>query len=402
MSRGVLLIGNYPPPYGGVPSYIENLAPFLAERGWDVHVLSMGRSGIERRRGVTVYKLPLAAKLPLVLRHALALRRAPLGIRVRTRKDLVTRAWFRVLASVGREIVRRHRIDVICGFNLSRGGLVGAALAQERGLPLVVNNFGELLSGEAFFRSNPWLLPFVVGQARRLVSGSRHCAESYRRFGLSPAVEVIPYGVDATRFRPTVDGNAVRRRLGAKPDEVVVLYLGRLVRDMGLHTLLAAAPALLEGGVPIRLVIAGAAGALSGDAHALAERSGGRVAVLENVPNDELPGLYAATDLVVVPTIGDRACSSLAAAEGLATGRPVVATRVGGIPEVVRDGETGVLIAPDDARALAEAVLGLAADPSRRRALGERGRAWTEAEWDSRVVLGRMADVLADASGGAA
>ena len=281
MTRGVLLIGNYPPPYGGVPRVIENLAPFLAELGWHVHVLSMGRSGIERRPGVTVYKLPLAAKLPLVLRHAVGLRRAPLGIRVRNRKDLVTRAWFRVLASVGREIIRQHRIDVICGFNLSRGGLVGAALGQERGIPLVVNNFGELLSNEAFFRSNPWLLPFVVGQARRLVSGSRHCAESYRRFGLSPAVEVIPYGVDTARFRPTVDGDAVRRRMGAGPEEVVVLYLGRLVRDMGLHTLLAAAPALLGGAVPIRLVIAGAAGDLSADAHALAERSAGRVVVLE-------------------------------------------------------------------------------------------------------------------------
>jgi glycosyltransferase involved in cell wall biosynthesis len=120
------------------------------------------------------------------------------------------------------------------------------------------------------------------------------------------------------------------------------------------------------------------------------------VVVLENVPNDELPSLYAATDLVVVPTIGDRACSSLAAAEGLATGRPVVATRVGGIPEVVHDGETGMLIPPDDARALAEAVLALAADPARRRTLGARGRAWAESEWDSRVVLGRMADVLAE------
>ena len=45
MSLGVLLIGNYPPPYGGVPRYIENLAPFLANQGWDVHVLSTGHSG---------------------------------------------------------------------------------------------------------------------------------------------------------------------------------------------------------------------------------------------------------------------------------------------------------------------------------------------------------------------
>ena len=52
MTRGILLLGNYPPPYGGVPRYIENLAPFLVSRGWRVHVLSIGHSGVERHAGV--------------------------------------------------------------------------------------------------------------------------------------------------------------------------------------------------------------------------------------------------------------------------------------------------------------------------------------------------------------
>ena len=398
MTRHVLLIGNYPPPYGGVPRYIENLAPFLAARGWHVHVLSAGRTGVERGEGVTVYKLPWRAKVPLVLRHALPLRRARLGIRVDSAADAVTRAWFQVLASVARDIVLRHRVEVICGFNLSRGGFVAAAVGRERRVPVVVNNFGELVSDEGFFRRNPTLLPFVCSTARRLVSGSRHCASGYRRFGLSPSVEVVPYGVDAVRFHPGVDGQAVRTRLGAAPDDVVVLFLGRQIPEMGLHILLASAPALLAGCAALRVLIAGGSGALSPQARALAAGSGGRVTVIENVPYAELPALYAGCDVLAAPTVGDRACSSLAAAEAFATGRPVVASAVGGIPELVRDGETGILVPPESPQALAEALLALAADPSRRRALGARGRAWIEAEWDTHTVLGRMAAVLASAA----
>ena len=402
MRRGALLIGNYPPPYGGVPRVIENFAAFLAERGWSVHVLSGGRSGVERRGDVTIHKLPLGAKLPLVVRHAMPLLGTPLGIRIRSRHDAAIRGWYQVLASVGREIVLRHRIDVICGFNLSRGGLIAAVVGRERGIPSVVNSFGELISDAPFFHANPGLLPFVCETAARLMSGSRHCASTFARFGLAPAVDVIPYGVDATRFRPDAERDGTRRELGAGADDIVVLFLGRHIREMGLHTLLAAAPELLARDARIRLVIGGATGELTPAAHALARASGGRVRLRENVPYAALPSLYAACDLLAAPTIGDRACSSLAAAEALATGRPVVATRVGGIPEVVHDGDHGTLVAPENPADLAGAVLRLAGDPERRRRMGAHGRAWIEAEWDTRITLARMATVLDETAGAAA
>ena len=138
----------------------------------------------------------------------------------------------------------------------------------------------------------------------------------------------------------------------------------------------------------------GPPGELTPEARALAARSDDRVQVRENVPYDELPLLYAACDILAAPTAGDRACSSLAAAEALATGRPVVATKVGGIPEVVRDGEHGMLVAPESPSELAAAVLHLAGDPEGRRRMGSKGRAWIEAEWDTRITLARMATVL--------
>ena len=119
--------------------------------------------------------------------------------------------------------------------------------------------------------------------------------------------------------------------------------------------------------------------------------------VRQNVPFAELPGWYAAGDLVVAPTTGDRACSSLAAAEALATARPVIASNVGGIPEIVSEGATGYLIPPENHSALADRIVELLGRPEVRREMGARGRAWIEANWDTRHVLGRMESVFAGA-----
>jgi glycosyltransferase involved in cell wall biosynthesis len=154
----------------------------------------------------------------------------------------------------------------------------------------------------------------------------------------------------------------------------VVLYVGRMVRDMGLHVLLEGLPQLLAASASAHVLIAGGDGELRAEAERAAGRWPGRVYVSVDVPEDELGDLYAAADLVVAPTMGARACGSLASAEAMAAGKPVVASRVGGIPEYVEDGVTGVLVPPGQPDALVDAVRTLLGDPNRLCEYGRRGR----------------------------
>ena len=125
----------------------------------------------------------------------------------------------------------------------------------------------------------------------------------------------------------------------------------------------------------------------------------GRISVAIDVPEGELGGFFTAATVVVAPTIGARACGSLAAAEAMAAGKPVVATRIGGIPEYVSDGVTGLLIPPGDSGALVDAVVSLLDDSARSAEFGRRGRERVAELFDARRTSAAIEKLFREVAG---
>jgi glycosyltransferase involved in cell wall biosynthesis len=123
------------------------------------------------------------------------------------------------------------------------------------------------------------------------------------------------------------------------------------------------------------------------------------VSVAVDVPLHELPAYYAAASVVAAPTRGIRACGSLAAAEAMATARPVVASNVGGVPEFVVDGETGLLVPPETPDRLAAALIELLSDPTRRATFGAAGRRRVKALFDTDATNRAFERVFRDVAG---
>ncbi len=401
---GILLIGNYPPPFGGVPKHLEDLVPHLVSRGWDVHVLSGGTTGVHRSQGFTVYKDPRPA-LPRRLGTAGFLARTAVSGRGRpafaAARRLSPAVWLRTMTrvSLAADIIEHHDIRVISAYNLLLGAPVGAIAAEMYALPLVVTNLGEIYSHRAEIDRQLPMIRHITDVATVLTSLTRHCAESYRELGIRRDVRVLHYGIDRERFGDTSAGERVRAQFGIPPSAHVVLYLGRLVRDMGLQILLEGIPSLLTRSPETCVLIAGGSGELDEPAREAASRWPGRVVVSINVPEGELAGYYAAATLVVAPTIGARACGSLASAEAMAAGKPVVATRVGGIPEYVSDRVTGLLVAPADTGALVDAILTLLGDQSRLSEFGRRGRERVAELFDGEHTNGALDHLFRDVAG---
>jgi glycosyltransferase involved in cell wall biosynthesis len=198
--------------------------------------------------------------------------------------------------------------------------------------------------------------------------------------------------VDTERFRPaTVEEKlALRRELGF-PEGVLAVYSGRLLRGKGLETLLDAFAAIADRAASLGLVLVG-----SGEGQALsiedevrrrvAERGlGTRVTFAGRV--ERVEDTLRAADLFVFPSVFE--ALGIALVEAAACALPAVASRTGGIVDVVEDGRSGRLVTPGDTPALAEALLGLAGDGALRSRMGREARAIALERFDERDGIER-------------
>lgn len=213
-------------------------------------------------------------------------------------------------------------------------------------------------------------------------------------------VVVIPPGVDAARFAPNDDGTSHAAGAARKtPSAKDVLFVGPLDRSYhwkGLDVLLAAMRQVRRRHPDARLVLVG-----SGDrVPELRERAPQEKLVLEGrLPDHRLVDAYAASAVVCLPSTSDAESFGMVLAEANACGRPVVGSRIGGIPDFVRDGDNGLLATPGDPADLARCLNAMLDDPEAASRMGQRGRArvrrehdWADLARATETVLRRAAD----------
>jgi phosphatidylinositol alpha-mannosyltransferase len=197
---------------------------------------------------------------------------------------------------------------------------------------------------------------------------ARQAAEPY----VPGEFRIIPCGIDLNRFKPAPNPGTPEPRNPATP---TVLFLGRLDARKGLEVLLRALPAVLKSVPGVKLMVVGR-GPMDKRARQTAEelRISGSVEFLGPAPPDDLPRLYAGCDVYCAPGLGGETLG-IVLLEAMASGAPVVASRIPGYDETVRDGVDGILVPPGEPGALASALVGILTDEPRRKALAAAGLA---------------------------
>jgi glycosyltransferase involved in cell wall biosynthesis len=216
-------------------------------------------------------------------------------------------------------------------------------------------------------------------------------AETGRVFSIRPErIVAIPNAVDVERLLPTRPPEDVRAELGIPVDAPVVLSLGALTWEKDPLTQLRAADAVLAERMDSYFVMAG-----DGPLHATLATETGRVRTADRIrlvgATADVADILAASDVMLLASRTEGMPGALIEA-GMA-GVPVVAYAVGGVPELVRDGETGLLVEKGDVDGLARCVLKLLDDESERAAMGERAREHCRAGFDIAAVAPRYAEL---------
>ncbi|WP_437492722.1 glycosyltransferase family 4 protein [Sorangium sp. So ce1014] len=261
----------------------------------------------------------------------------------------------------------RGRFDVVLGAWLYPDACAAALLARMLGLPYVVKAHGTDVNVVARWRSVRPLVASALRSAAYAIGVSRPMVEALVALGAPKARAVlVRNGVDRALFHPA-DRGAARRELGLPERGRVVTFVGNVSREKGIHELLRAFEALgrdgCDGGEPVHLVVVGDGpereaveqAALRRERGPADLRDGrGRILAVGARPLSQVARHLAATDLLALPSWAEGTPNVVL--EALAAARPVVATRVGGIPDVVTPGRTGLLVPPRDAGALARAL----------------------------------------------
>jgi len=202
-------------------------------------------------------------------------------------------------------------------------------------------------------------------------------------------ITVIPNGIRQPNqvIRPSED---VQSELGVPVDGGCVACVARLEPEKDVHTLLRAMAEVISKAPEARCLVVG-----DGSEAVRLKHFASDLGVSANVVftgyRQDVSSIVSAADVFVLPSLAEP--FGLVLVEAMALGKPVIATRVGGPLEIVEDGVTGLLVPPADPAAMAEAIRALLADPERRRAMGEAGRARFEAQFTAERMARETVEV---------
>jgi len=364
---------------GGTEKQVANLTKRMDRRAFDVSFACMNRWGemiqeIEDRQGIAVSEYPL--------------------------ESLYELNAFRQQWRFAQEL-RRNRTQILHSYNFY-ANMFSLPVAKLAGVPCIVASIRDM--GIYLSPMKLQAQKLVCRLADRIVVNADAIRDWLVEQGYPSAkIVVIRNGVDTSRFGGRSDGATLRRQLGIPMGAPLVVMLARLNPTKGIDC-------FFEAAVKIRERYPDAHFLAVGECHT--RNDAGEIVVDERYRRElhdrvmslgladrvhftglrkDVPEILAAAAVSVLPSLSEGISNTLL--ESMAAGVPVVATCVGGTPEVIRDGEQGLLVPPGDPQAIADAILAVLGDPALAARLGAEGRRRVREEFSFEAVVRRTEDL---------
>lgn len=379
----------------GNARFIRSIAEAQADLGHEVHVLAPYHSSVRPyESSVKIHWFRYIAPARWgIMGHAQALEN---DRRLRAAALWQAPLFGPSLVLSLQRIIRRYKIDLVHAHWVIPSGFLAGLIASLNNIPLFISLHGS----DMYVARRTHLLRSIgrwaLCQARGITACSSDLADSATQLGaMREKTRLIPWGADTKQFVAEGRSLEILQKLKMAVEYLVIVAAGRLVEKKGFALLVQAMPAVLEVVANARLVILG-----EGPERRNLERMktelglDEKVSLPGNVPWSEVPAYLSTADVFVMPSIRDANWNMdglpTVILEAMAASRAVIATRVGGIPLVVQDNDTGILIDDATPKQLSRALIRLLSSRDERIAMGRAGRALIEKELNWMTVARRF------------
>ncbi len=341
----ICMIGHFPPHLGGISSYTYLLSRELIKRGDEVFVLTYPHKNIGNTDGIPVYTSPT------------------LNIKGLRGLIFTISATFKLMS-----IVRKNKVDLVHAHYIMPPGLIAVFCGMILGVKTAVTIHGSdilVLARKPVLKN---LIKYILGKVDYVFVVSDSIKDNVLKLDIKEIenkMKVTYNAVDVQKFRPDMKSN-FKQEIKIDPFKPVILFVGNLVWQKGVEYLIRAKE-FIDDNVEIVIV---------GDGPLFNEFKG--IVEFENIEGIKLTGarndiekIMPAADIFVLPSLTEGRPAVIL--EAMASGKPIVATNVGGIPEIIND-QIGILVNPEDSVGLADAINKLLEDKELREKMGKNAR----------------------------
>jgi glycosyltransferase involved in cell wall biosynthesis len=348
--------------------HTQRWAKAFAEKGHDVHLLSIRHIELP---GVNVHTINIG--------------------RVNSKSVILTFLSYLYLLLTAQRLLKKLKPDVVVAYYTITYGVIAAFAGYH---PFVV----QLMGNDVIFCTS-WIAAAIKRRLNRYALKRTDMICSTSRFMIDRTVDLrpatvpikhIPFGVDCELFRPVA-----RQETKENEKRFVIGFVKTLSPKYAPDILISAMPEICRQLPHARLVIIG-----QGPMKTQLQNMAGKLGIMDKVefagfiPNAKLPEFFNSFEVFAHPSRWDSETFGVVVVEASACGCPVVATRVGGVPEVCIDGQTGILVEPNNPDVLADAIIKLATNPQLRNNMGRAGRDFVVESYDWKENVQTMLETL--------